>query len=394
MKVTVVEQGFRKRHPYRAVRDVLFRPYWFPVENAARELRDLGIRVAFESALSDRALNSDVVILSSRTVDAMVAAGASGGRGEVCERAGSRGARVVWFDSRDSTGNCQFDVMPHVEIYLKRQLLRDRSLYARRTYYGRVFSDYYHRSFGVSDGEVAELEGSVLTSGGQTHACRDDEVMSDPTWATKMRAAWGCGAEFHWPQLSGGDMPSYLGRRAVEAGLGIGGVRPATRPTESARDLDVASLFDETRYGLASVGYQRKLALEHTRTLKGRAVAAGRVGRRDFYRTLAASKITVSTFGWGEVCFREYEATYCGSAILMADMSHVETYPDFYRPGETYVPFRWDFSDFEAKIDEMMADPQARVARAEAAQALLIEQWTERGRQAFARRFAGLLAAS
>ena len=394
MRVTVVEQGFRKRHPYKAARDALFRPYWFPVENAADELRDLMIRVTFARALSEDALNCDVIIMSSRTVDAMVAAGEFDCRGAACHKAGSRGARVVWFDTRDSTGNCQFDVMPHVEIYLKRQILRDRSLYLQPTYYGRVFSDFYSQNFGVDDGKFAELAGSGLTSGGETHAYRADEVMGDLASAAKMRAAWGCGAEFHWPQLSPSDMPRYMACRAIQNATRAGGVSPVTRSPQSMRELDVASLFDETRYGLASVGFQRKLALDHTRALMGRAIAAGRVGRKEFYSTLAASKITVSTFGWGEVCFREYEATYCGSAILMADMSHLETYPDLYRPGETYVPFRWDLSDFEARVDEMLADPQSRIARAEAAQQLLLEQWTKQGRQAFALRFAGLLAAA
>jgi hypothetical protein len=48
----------------------------------------------------------------------------------------------------------------------------------------------------------------------------------------------------------------------------------------------------------------------------------------------------------------------CGSLLLKPDMSHVETHPDIFRAGETYVPLRWDFADLEEKARYYLAHPE------------------------------------
>ena len=35
-------------------------------------------------------------------------------------------------------------------------------------------------------------------------------------------------------------------------------------------------------------------------------------------------------------------------------MSHLETYPVFYKPMETYVPIRWDFDDLEYRMSDLI----------------------------------------
>lgn len=82
--------------------------------------------------------------------------------------------------------------------------------------------------------------------------------------------------------------------------------------------------------------------------------------RRAYLRELAASKLCFSPFGYGEVCWRDYEAVMCGSLLLKPDMSHVETDPDIFRAGETYVPLRWDFADLEDKARYYLAHPAER----------------------------------
>ena len=56
----------------------------------------------------------------------------------------------------------------------------------------------------------------------------------------------------------------------------------------------------------------------------------------------------------------------CGAVLLKQDMGHVETDPDLFVPGETYVPLRWDLSDFDEVVRGLLADParRERIARA------------------------------
>jgi hypothetical protein len=49
------------------------------------------------------------------------------------------GNRVIWLDTSDSGGLCQFQYMPFVDRYLKKQVYKDLSIYQREVWGGRLF---------------------------------------------------------------------------------------------------------------------------------------------------------------------------------------------------------------------------------------------------------------
>lgn len=79
-----------------------------------------------------------------------------------------------------------------------------------------------------------------------------------------------------------------------------------------------------------------------------------------YMRELEQSKICFSPFGYGEVCWRDYEVIMCGALLVKPDMAHVQTDPNIFVPYETYVPVAWDFSDLEEKLNYYLADDAAR----------------------------------
>jgi hypothetical protein len=79
-----------------------------------------------------------------------------------------------------------------------------------------------------------------------------------------------------------------------------------------------------------------------------------------YYEELRSSRICVSPFGYGEICWRDFEAVLMGSLLVKPDMSHLRTEPDIFIPGETYVPVRWDFSDLEETCARYLEDREAR----------------------------------
>lgn len=91
----------------------------------------------------------------------------------------------------------------------------------------------------------------------------------------------------------------------------------------------------------------------------------------EYLRELYASKLCFSPFGFGEVCWRDYEAVMCGAVLIKPDMGHVETKPDIFVPYETYVPVRWDFSDLEEKVTHYLSNEQERMRIAENAYGVL-----------------------
>ena len=95
------------------------------------------------------------------------------------------------------------------------------------------------------------------------------------------------------------------------------------------------------------------------------------VGRSDYLRELSASKLCFSPFGYGEVCWRDYEAVMCGTLLIKPDTSHVRTDPDIFVAGETYVPIRWDFADLEEKVRYYLSHEDERRAIVERAWSVL-----------------------
>jgi hypothetical protein len=107
-----------------------------------------------------------------------------------------------------------------------------------------------------------------------------------------------------------------------------------------------------------SIGYQRRLILD--RIADNPRFLVGEVSQKQYNREIAHSKIILSPFGWGELCFRDFEAVLSGALLLKPDMSHLETWPDVFSPGETYVPFSWDAEDLVEKGEYYLANEAER----------------------------------
>jgi len=87
-----------------------------------------------------------------------------------------------------------------------------------------------------------------------------------------------------------------------------------------------------------------------------------RVDQQDYYQEMRTSRICVSPFGFGELCWRDFETVLMGSLLVKPDMSHIRTEPDIFVPFQTYVPCRWDFSDLAEVCERYLKDDEARNA--------------------------------
>ncbi|QDU89344.1 hypothetical protein Pla175_27330 [Pirellulimonas nuda] len=110
-------------------------------------------------------------------------------------------------------------------------------------------------------------------------------------------------------------------------------------------------------------GHMRRRCLDAVQALQlpNALIETTRVPRVTFLRELRASKMCFSPFGYGEVCWRDFEAVLCGAMLLKPDMSHIETNPNIYLPYETYVPVRWDLEDLGSKCKRYMLDEKERL---------------------------------
>ncbi|MDD5680517.1 MAG: glycosyltransferase, partial [Candidatus Omnitrophica bacterium] len=249
--------------------------------------------------------------------------------------------KIIWFDTNDSTGTTQFNIMPFVDTYCKGQILKDRSLYNRNLYGLRVFTDYYKKLYNLSDNENAEdLENqkksvAVLLSGEHAHKLR-------VSWNSAMNE-WGS-YDYKW----GGLIAKIRSMLPLAASYTI-----KFEKAGKNRPIDING-----RIGLShlrnTVSHQRRVITE---ILKSRFSAdVTKVNRGKYLKELQNSKIGISPFGLGEISCRDFEVIINGALLFKQDMSHLETWPPLYVNEETYAAFSWDLSDFENKLRGLLRD--------------------------------------
>lgn len=205
---------------------------------------------------------------------------------------------------------------PHIDIYVKKHALRDRGQYGRPTLGDTNLSDHYARRLGVTEQPYCFPVPPDFLS----------KLMVGPSFATA-------------PLL----LPALM--------------QPFSMGPERSVDLHARFAVKGTPWYQA-MRSEADAVLEQARDLE---VATGNT--LPLYRFLAElrrAKVCFSPFGYGEVCWRDYEAVMAGAVLLKPDMGHIETCPDIFRPWETYVPLRWDLTDFNSVLRKLMKDTKLR----------------------------------
>jgi hypothetical protein len=195
----------------------------------------------------------------------------------------------------------------HIAVYVKKQVLKDRSQYDIAIRGDTNLTDYFAQRF--------NLQGYAPTR----------TVLPSTFW----EKFWLAPHFAFSPHM----LPLFQRKFPVES-----------------RNIDLHSRIAVK--GTEWYTRMRQEALDKTLALEGRihVVCRGRVDRDAYFRELYQSKICFSPFGYGEICWRDFEAMFTGSLLLKPDMSHIDCYPEAFLPNETYVPLAWDLSDFEGKI--------------------------------------------
>ncbi len=241
----------------------------------------------------------------------------------------SQRTTTVFCDTSDSAGWLISKLLPIVDIYAKGQLMRDRSAYLKPQYAYRAFADYYHRTLGIVDFEPAW-----------------SRPVPKAALLGKLRISWHSGLANY---SAFGPYRMALYNRLPLAPL----LRAPTRftPPSDSRQQPISCRFGTT-YSRASVAAQRWLIRERMAA----RMPTGKLSRRRYLAELRRSKVIVSPFGWGEITLKDFEVFLTGGLLFKPDMSGIETWPNLFVDGQTYVAHRWDLSDFEERLDAILAD--------------------------------------
>ncbi len=343
-----------------------------PLLRWRRPLRDGGMELVFATGPGPAILGCEAVIVIDFFDNPLAPEGRSL---ETLAELRKRGARLLYFDNSDSCGTTQFEVLEYFDRYLKKQLYRDRSLYTRDVYGLRSYCEFYHERFGTAD-TVQEHRQSIA-----------------PQSLGKLCLAWNSGLGPHalrnrffrkanMVNFSLGLPVRFQFTRDVRERLA--GPRAPLAWSRRSCDIHYRAYIN---YVLETIAFGRNRVNEVLDTLAGRFSMRyrGIVSRTAYLREMERSKAILSPFGYGEICRRDFEAFLCGGVLVKPDMGHVETWPDYYEPGATYAPYRWDFSDLPEVLERVVGSTDS-AALAHAARQRYMATLSGEGGERFCRR--------
>lgn len=236
--------------------------------------------------------------------------------------------KVIWLDTADGTGTCMFDVMPYVDLYMKKQILKDKSRYCEPIWSHRIFGEYYHNIFGIEETGQRDDAGYTIL---------------DKKFLNKLGISWNVGL---------GDLYTKGYKRWIY------------RNKYAQLEFSEPTLDSKYDVHYRGSGYPGAIGFQRTRTkelLEKREDIVkpdinSRVPYDEYVRESIDSLTLISPFGWGEICGRDFEAFVFGDALIKYDMSHLETYPDCYIKNQTYISLDWDFGNFDAILDKLKTE--------------------------------------
>lgn len=253
-----------------------------------------------------------------------------------------RYARIFFMNGNAGGGLHRPEVLPYVDRFYNKALFTDRTLYTKQLYGGELFTHDAHQRLGIVDNPSVITPAVPIELLKRIHNHWNIGVGAFPRRTWPQRAAVAAArTHFLGPRWS----------RLVVSQSSIVASAPFCLLPEQSYSIDVNARLGAPGYPtIRSHRDSLGKILDDAAATARWTVALNRVSPKQFFTDLQRSRITFSPFGWGEVCFRDFEAIRAGSLLLKPDMDHLQTWPNIYRPGITYVPVRWDGSDLAAKI--------------------------------------------
>lgn len=227
--------------------------------------------------------------------------------------------KIIFFAPSDDPISPYFDILPYVRLFMLPFTFKGPKSYERTFKGGSQFAD--------AISEIYELEPSI------ENEYRDELFSShaESQYLGKLTMCWNFS---HWRRLL--ELFDSQNRKCLN---------------HRERPIDVNCRFNP--YG----GWCKKHRLESYNILQGlsdryKIVASSeKIPIENYFKEIEDSKILFSPFGWGAICPKDYEAIMKGCLLIKPSIEHINIFPDFLIPYETYVPVKWDLSDLAEKVE-------------------------------------------
>ena len=235
--------------------------------------------------------------------------------------------KIIYFDTTDSTGALQVELLDIIDSYWKMQIYNDKKLYLKEFFGSRIFTDHLK-----TNSEFQNLEGNFSNKITNIHHLK------------KIKIGWNsCFSNY---SLNGNFYNKLFFKTGYKKFMFFNN---SFNQSHKTRSIDISARFNKN-YSRKTIEWQRKnIAI----ILKNK-IFTNKVSKRKYYNELSRSKLSISPFGWGEITYRDFESINEGSVILKPDMDHLETWPNFYIKNFTYIPFKWNLSNLIEIVEDTL----------------------------------------
>ncbi len=278
-------------------------------------------------------------------------------------KARGKGIKTVWFDATDSTWCTQFEALEHVDLFLKSQILKDRNLYLKQFRTGRIFTDCFDSLYNCGEESVdypVPREEDLKKLDVSWNTCFENYNASRYGFFARMKQKFR-------PQLA-----NIIGEK----------LKIEFTPARKERKIPVSC-----RVGL---GHSRPSVIAHRKAVAEKmaafGAASGKIPLEEYFNEMKNCKIAGGPFGVGEITLRDFEIIICGALLLKPEMDHMETWPALFQPGKTFVAHKWDLSDLNEKVEELLKNDEMRIGIASEAQKVYADAVSGDGMERFASR--------
>ena len=256
----------------------------------------------------------------------------------------SKTNKLIVFDTSDSTEIDIPEVIPFVHKYCKAQILKNCENYKKSFYGGRIFTDFVYNKYNVKDS--IPRYSKKLSNSDQKKICI--------FWNSSIN-------NFGFDRIITSTLYKIF-KNKIFLKLPSSGYAP-----RRLRKKFISTNFN-VDYSRESVAWHRKNILK--------LLNMNNLVRKNYFlyfKDLLNTQFVLSPFGWGEINYRDYEAFLSGSILIKPDMSHLDTWPNFYKKDKFYIDYKWDCSDVIEKVDDIKKNYQKYVRYAADAQKFYLE---------------------
>ena len=297
--------------------------FLFPLLRLKHQLLESGYKIEFfQNLLKKKIFECDILFIESKYLKNLSSKCNSISLERFFLKLRKKINKIFFFDNSDSSSLLNYDVIDHVDLYFKSQILKNSEDYKKKIYGCRLYCEYYKKKYNVRDEENS-----------YSSPLKSDQVK-------KLRLSWNSGFSdysFYGPITK--KLYSIFPLDFFLSG-------PIIKKKDT-KTLDI-NLRMNLKYSRNTISFHRNKMIELFDK------PTHKVNRLKYFKELHNSRIVLSPFGWGEINYRDFETFLYGALLVKPNMDHMTTWPDYYKKNKTYISVDWSFRSLKKEIEYIL----------------------------------------